>query len=209
MKKNYQPQIGDKIIVLDSDEPAIVGEKGLVTDIKFIYDTKLYSIDWEDESLVNQKLSVIDGVDIVMVLNTPTIKENFPARSPEDFYINNAVLIKSFGLLNQYVKFFEQLRKSGVVNMLTNGIPNLIWMGKDQIDDAFPKSQTRDNEEFQVLLDMADEMRMKMINGTVKYVERNIIPKNPDADELELVNRYIKKISDHLYRYFLGLYGRY
>ena len=209
MKKNYQPQIGDKIIVLDSDEPAIVGEKGLVTDIKFIYDTKLYSIDWEDESLVNQKLSVIDGVDIVMVLNTPTIKESFPARSPEDFHIKNASLIRSFGPLNQYINFFKQLQKSGIVNMLTGGISNLIWMGKDQIDDVFPKMQTRDNEEFQKLLDMADEMRMKMINGTVKFVNRNIIPENPEADELELVNNYIKKISDHLYRNFLGIYGHY
>jgi hypothetical protein len=65
---------------------------------------------------------------------------------------------------------------------------------------------TRDNEKFQELLDMADELRMKMISGTTKYVEAQILPDNPDADMLALVNKYIKKNSKLMYEYFINVH---
>jgi hypothetical protein len=210
MNINAKPTIGAKIIVIDSDENTLEGSEGVITDIVNVFDETILQIRWDEKSLNDMNIALIVGIDTIFIYpnkNSEKLDESWVYTDDgERFFGDIALLMRYYGAMRDYYVFFETLRKSGVVNMLTRGLEDLIWMGRDQLDDVFPRGMTRDNEKFQELLDMADELRMKMISGTTKYVEAQILPDNPDADMLALVNKYIKKNSKLMYEYFINVH---
>jgi hypothetical protein len=58
-----------------------------------------------------------------------------------------------------------------------------------------------DNENFQEVLDNADESRDKIISGVIKYMES----KQKDVDDMDLVNTFARIFSQKLLELFINL----
>jgi hypothetical protein len=58
-----------------------------------------------------------------------------------------------------------------------------------------------DDENFQEVLDNADESKNKIIDGVIKYMESN----QKDVDDMDLVNMYAKTFSKKLLQLYINL----
>lgn len=64
--------------------------------------------------------------------------------------------------------FLAKIRKSGIVNMF--GSSPLLYSGKEHIDRYYGENR-EDDEDFQIVLDEADEARDKIIQGVISYMQ--------------------------------------
>lgn len=178
---NLNPELskGDRIICIsmEDDYDAIpTGIPGTVTNVSVVFGDKQYNVDWDNGS----KLALIDGVDKWMKeedrLNRRrkteesvfvTTKKNFLS---ENFYQQNLELFRNFNvrLLHRY---FEELRKSSVTNMM--GAAPYLYMGRERIkhEHHYNEMDGEQEDAFQVVLDMSDDIRDEMIRGAMKTLE--------------------------------------
>jgi DNA polymerase I-like protein with 3'-5' exonuclease and polymerase domains len=75
-----------------------------------------------------------------------------------------------------------------------------LYSGKDWIDRHYGENQ-EDNEDFQEVLEMANESKDKMIQGVLKYMESNGI-----EIELSEVNHLIKKFSSSILNLYISFF---
>ena len=73
-----------------------------------------------------------------------------------------------------------------------------LYSGKQWIDRYHGENQ-EDNEPFQEVLEMADEVKNKMIQGLLKYMES----KNIDMDDMGKVNRLIEKFASKIVNLYI------
>ena len=73
-----------------------------------------------------------------------------------------------------------------------------LYSGKEWIDRYYGEDQ-EDNEDFQEVLEMADEAKNKMIQGVLKYMESNDI-----EIELDKVNRLISQFSSKILNLYIS-----
>ena len=73
----------------------------------------------------------------------------------------------------------------------------LLYSGSEHIDRYYGEGR-EDDENFQAVLEDADESKNKIIQGVIKFMEKN----NKDLDNLDQVNRYAQNFAQKI----LGLY---
>lgn len=200
---NLNPELskGDRIICIsmEDDYDAIpTGIPGTVTNVSVVFGDKQYNVDWDNGS----KLALIDGVDKWMKeedrLNRRrkteesvfvTTKKNFLS---ENFYQQNLELFRNFNvrLLHRY---FEELRKSSVTNMM--GAAPYLYMGRERIkhEHHYNEMDGEQEDAFQVVLDMSDDIRDEMIRGAMKTLENAGKEVTPQSVE-RLMKAYSNKM---------------
>jgi hypothetical protein len=190
MKFKPELEVGDKIILLHMEgEFMSPGTKGTVTSVErdpFVKQGMIYGVKWENGRTLNL-LSVADA----WTLDKTEIKEQFDSGK---YLHQNADLIKFFDVKKLF-NFLSLLRKSGVVNMLA-AAPYL-YLGRERIAHEFYYNRPANEDEFEEMLDKADEAQYEMINGVTKYLKS----KNEEIN-IDNINRQLKNFSNKMIVYY-------
>lgn len=194
MSKRINPElkVGDRIVLIHTSDDSIpFGTKGVVKGIKKFSTWEQYDIKWDngsslflldddkwmyEEDFKSRKSSVKESMDDIG-RHSKTIK-----------YFKMAILRK----------FLEKLRESGVTNMYAAG--PYLWMGKERILNQHRYQDT--NEEFDELLEMADEAQSLMINGCIKKLQDN-----GKEVSSESVNRCLQRSSSDVLNFWMDHYA--
>lgn len=200
---NLNPELskGDRIICIsmeDEYDAIPTGIPGTVTNVSVVFGDKQYNVDWDNGS----KLALIDGVDKWMKeedrLNRRrrteesvfvTTKKNFLS---ENFYQQNLELFRNFNVRILH-RYFEELRKSSVTNMM--GAAPYLYMGRERIKHKhhYDEMDGEQEDAFQIVLDMSDDIRDEMIRGAMKILEKSGKEVTPQSVE-RLVKAYSNKM---------------
>jgi hypothetical protein len=114
-----------------------------------------------------------------------------------DFYAENSEIFKLFDwkFLKKYLKVIQ---KTGIVNMLESS--PLLYCGSEHLDRYYGEDK-EDDENFKEALEMSDEAKQKMIQGTINWMEKN----NKEIT-VENANKYIRKLSVTLLTIYANFY---
>jgi hypothetical protein len=117
-----------------------------------------------------------------------------------DFTRKNKNLVQDFEMAKMH-KFYESLRKSGVVNMFAS--TPYFWLGKDRIAHQHYYDDMSDEraESFEEVLDAADEIKDILIRGAMKTLERE----NKDIN-LDRVQRIMQKKANQIVTFIQRVY---
>lgn len=197
-KSNLNPelQIGDRIVLyhMDSESSVSPGDEGTVTNIAQdpfeSSDAKIISVKWDNGST----LALLSVCDVWKKIESEI---NEDAQKQADFVIQNEEIFDSFDwrFLRQFLKMVQS---SGIVNMF--GAAPLLYAGREHIDRYYGEGR-EDEQEFQEVLDNADEAKNKMIDGTVKFMKKNNIPINVDS-----ANSKIRRLSQKILEIYMIFY---
>lgn len=176
-KSKYNPELeeGDRVICIQMNDefPITTGMKGTVMGVSEFEGDKIYYVNWDNGS----KLSLVEGADkwmkesqsrksrVSSTNETVIKKKNFLT---ENFYQENRELFKHFNhaLLHRYLK---ALRSSSITNMF--GARPYLYMGRERIEHEHYYDNILNEEEYEKVLEMADEVRDEMIRGAMKYLQ--------------------------------------
>jgi hypothetical protein len=172
---NPELNIGDRVVIMDmSDESGITpGMGGTVNRMVKVFGTIQYEVKWDNGS----NLQILSDVDKWMKEEDWERLKNRRKKVDEsmdpDFARKNKNLVQDFEMAKMH-KFYEALRKSSVVNMITGGATSYFWMGKDRIAHQHFYDEMNDDraEAFEKVLDSADEIKNILISGALKTLER-------------------------------------
>ena len=187
---NPELNVGDRVVIMDmSGESGIKpGMGGDVRRITKVFGVTQYEIKWDDGS----SLQILSDVDKWMKEEDWERLKNRRKKVDEsidpDFARKNKNLVKDFEMAKMH-KFYEALRKSSVVNMITGGATSYFWMGKDRIAHQHFYDEMSDDraESFEKVLDSADEIKNILISGALKTLER---------DEKEVTLDSVKRMAE-------------
>lgn len=195
MKKrqmNPEIEVGDRIQLYHMEGEKIPpGTDGVVLSIVSDPDddeNKIIMVKWDDGS----KLGILSKYDKFKLSISESITES---NSPQyEYFKNNEEIFELFDwrFLKKYLKVIQ---KTGVINMF--GASPLLYCGSEHLDRYYGEGN-EDDESFQEALELADEAKQKMIEGTVKWLES----KNKEVT-VDNANRYISKLAVKI----LELYG--
>jgi hypothetical protein len=187
--KNPELNIGDRIIIYHMEDKHGVdsGTQGTVSDINidpFDKDNKIIWVNWDDGT----RLALLSKYDVWKFAKKKSIDE-----SAEQWFETNGDLLKYFKY-NKIRKFLIKVRESGIINMFAAS--PLLYSGKDHIDRYYGENPP-DEEAFQEVLDMAEEIKHTMIRGTMEYLQDN-------GKELsvENINHHIGKMADKMWEFY-------
>jgi len=190
MKGQLNPElkVGDRIMCFHMEGETGVPPGTLGTVIRISRDP----FESENDSLITVKWD--NGSTLALITSTDAwklapqeIKEQATGSPEYDFFRKNPEVFENFDY-KFLKKFLQKLRDSGVINMF-QAAP-FLYSGKEWID-RYHGEHEEDNEEFQEVLEMADEAKNKMIQGLLKYMES----KNMDVDDMSIVNNLIDRFA--------------
>lgn len=199
LKKELNPKIvnGDRIMCLhmDGETSVPMGTTGTVTKVgkdPFEDDGEIIVVDWDNGST----LSLISTTDSWVKVSQETLEEQ-TGSSEYDYYSENPEIFDNFDwrFLREFLK---KLRKASPVNMLQ--AQPFLYSGREWIDRYYGEGR-EDNDDFQEVLDMADEAKDKMIQGVLKYMESEGI-----EIELNKVNRLIGKFASKILQLYISFF---
>lgn len=188
--------VGDRVelYLMDGETSMRPGMEGVVTEIVRDInskdpDAKLIGVKWDNGS----SLKLCSDVDLWKLAK----KKLDESKEIMDFYKKNEDLFKLFDwkFLREYL---IKIQKSGIVNML--GCAPLLYCGSEHLDRYYGENK-EDDEDFQEVLDMADESKQKMIDGTVKWMEKYDI-----EITVENANKYIGRLSKKIVELYVTFY---
>lgn len=192
---NPEVKKGDRIVCIDmKDEfgvtPLTRGTVKRVGPDVFSKDNVIIYVSWDN----GRDLSLLSEVD-KWVLESDF--ERIQKKKIKESFEKEKNLMKAVGLAKYYkmavlFKFLETLRKSGIINMF--GASDYLWMGNDRINSIHKyDSNTEENEQYDELLDIADEVQSIMVRGAIKHLED--MKKNPDPGN---INRQMQKDASQI-----------
>jgi hypothetical protein len=198
MKGQLNPplKVGDNIMCFHMEHETTVppGTKGVVTKVQrdpFEQndDDVIISVDWENGS----KLSLVSVTDAWKKISEERIEEQTGSRE-YDFFQKNPDIFENFNykFLNDYL---NKVRKASPVNMFQSG--PFLYSGKQWIDRYYGEN-LEDNEDFQDVLDSAEEAKDKMVHGTIKWMESQGM-----EIELDKVNRTIGRLATKIVQLYM------
>jgi len=191
---NLLPNVGDKVECLYMDKesdvlPGTIGEVVRVQEDPFVDDAVMIYVNWESGS----SLPLLSDADKWRVLKKENLEEQANEHPEHEFFANNTEIFEFFDYRFLF-NYLKKIQESGITNMF--GSSPLLYAGEEHIDRYFGEGQ-EDNEAFQEVLEMAEESKRKMIQGTMKYLE------SKDMDlEMDKFNSQIKRMA----RQVLGMY---
>jgi hypothetical protein len=192
-KNNYNPKVkpGDKIILLSMvGEPMPIGLKGTVLRISNFIGSEIIQVDWEN----GRNLSLLADEDIWMIDEPKKISEN--SNSRDKWWSQNIDIFQfNTSKINQYL---IKIAESGIVNMF--GASPYLYLGKERIEHEFKYNDLKDDDKFEEVLDMADEIQSIMVGGVMKILEK-------EGKELSLdnINNYLRKYSQKLLMHYINV----
>jgi len=201
-KKELNPKLvkGDRIMCLHMDgetsvPPMTTGTVRSVVRDPFEDDSEIINVNWDNDST----LGLISITDSWVKIAQETLEEakTTTLSSEYNFLNDNPEIFENFDwrFLNEYLK---KLRKASPVNMLQS--QPFLYSGRDWIDRYYGEDQ-EDNEDFQEVLEMADEAKDKMIQGVLKYMESEGI-----EIDLDKVNRLISKFASKILNLYISFF---
>ena len=198
VKRELNPKVsvGDKVMCLNMDGESSVPPMttGIVRNVvrdPFEVDGELITVNWDNGSTL-ALVSITDSW--VKVPNEQKIEEQ--TGSPEfNYFSENPEIFENFDW--RFLReFLTKLRDASPVNMLQS--QPFLYSGREWIDRYYGEDQ-EDNEDFQEVLEMADEAKNKMIQGVLKYMESKDI-----EIELDKVNRLIGQFSSKILNLYIS-----
>jgi hypothetical protein len=187
--KNPELNIGDRIVLYHMEDKNGVdsGMQGVVTDITidpFDNENKIIGVNWDDGS----KLNILSKYDVWKFAKKKSIDE-----SAEEWFETNGDLLKYFKY-NKIRKFLIKVRESGIINMFAAS--PLLYSGKDHINRYYGENPPNE-EAFQEVLDMAEEVKHMMIRGTMEYLQDN-----GKELSIENINSYIRRLGAKMWEFY-------
>jgi hypothetical protein len=203
LEYNVELEVGDRVICINMDDPyspVSTGIPGTVKRKSVVFGETQYNVDWDNGS----KLALISGVDKWARMpkkrtdeSTVVItKKNF---LNENFYKEHKDYFKYFDhrLFHQFMK---KLRESGVTNMF--GSPRYLYMGKERIEHEHKYDNIPNEESYNDMLEMSDDVRNELISGSMTYLEDNDKEVNPRS-----VSRTVEKFAGDAFKVFTRIAG--
>ena len=117
--------------------------------------------------------------------------------SEYNFFADNPEIFENFDwrFLKEYLK---KVQKASPVNMFQAG--PFLYSGKKWID-RYHGENREDNEDFQDVLNNAEEAKNKMVHGTIKWMESQGM-----EIELDTVNRAIGRLATKIVQLYMTFY---
>lgn len=198
---NPKLKIGDRVVLLHMDGESIpVGTKGTVGGESKVFGDVQYSVKWDNGST----LALISSCDAWQleskmrkkVEEVKIIKKKSITESNESLFQNHEIF-KFFNMrfLHNYLKM---VRDSGIVNMF--GAAPYLYIGREKIEHEF-KYKDFDSDEFEKVLENADQAQHEMINGVIKILESQ----NKEVS-IENVNRALKRYAPKVLTVYMSLH---
>lgn len=195
---NPELEVDDRVVLLSmSGEDLIAGIKGTVTKKSFVIDQIQYNVNWDNGS----KLALLADEDKYMLLkdleDRKSKKKGNITEMDAKLIHDNREIFENFNM-NLLWKYYKALQKSGITNML--GAAQYLYLGKERIAHEFHYKET--NEDFDEVLEMADEVKNNLISGVLKIMDK----KDADYDLSRIssmVNRYSSKIVSLIIKIYL------
>ena len=198
VKRELNPKVsvGDKVMCLNMDGESSVPPMttGIVRNVvrdPFEVDGELITVNWDNGSTL-ALVSITDSW--IKVPNEQKIEEQTGSRE-YDYFSKNPEIFENFDW-RFLRKFLTKLRDASPVNMLQS--QPFLYSGREWIDRYYGENR-EDDEDFQEVLEMADEAKNKMIQGVLKYMESKDI-----EIELDKVNRLIGQFSSKILNLYIS-----
>ena len=198
---NPELKIGDRIVCYAMEDEVSVppGTKGTVTKVQrdpFEEDENIISVKWDNGST----LSLLSGIDKWKLVKQKIQEQPTREDDPHAHFMGtNRELRRAFDL-NYFLEYFKLLQKSGITNMF--GSSPFVYMDSEHLDRYYGEKRG-DNEDFQNLLEIQDEVRDKFLSGLVKFAEL----KNIDLDDDSRINSLARKLGISLLQYYMLFYN--
>ena len=192
---NPEVKKGDRIICyhMESELSVPPGTKGTVLRVSRdpfeSNDEKIVEVKWDNGS----KLSLLSSQDI-WKLDKKNIKEAVQTPPEYDYFKQNPEIFVNYDwrFLRNYLYL---VRNAGPVNMFESS--PFLFSGKEWIERYYGEDN-EDNEDFQKMLEKADDAKNKMIQGTLKYMES----KGKEI-EIEEVNRILRRMAQKMVQLYV------
>ena len=201
-KKELNPKLvkGDRIMCLhmDGETSVPMGTTGTVVNIgidPFEQDNELIQVRWDNGS----SLALVSATDTWVKIAQETLEEakTTTLSSEYNFLNDNPEIFDSFDW--RFLReFLNKLREAGPVNMFES--QPFLYSGREWIDRYYGEDQ-EDNEDFQEVLEMADEAKNKMIQGVLKYMKSKEI-----EIEIDKVNRLMGKFATKILEFYIAFF---
>jgi hypothetical protein len=202
LKKELNPKLikGDRIMCLHMDgetsvPPMTTGTVRSVVRDPFEPDSEIINVNWDNGST----LGLLSVTDSWVKIAQETLEEakTTTLSSEYNFLNDNPEIFENFDwrFLREFLK---KLRDASPVNMLQS--QPFLYSGREWIDRYYGEDQ-EDNEDFQEVLEMADEAKDKMIQGVLKYMESEGI-----EIDLDKVNRLISKFASKILNLYISFF---
>jgi hypothetical protein len=199
LKKELNPKLvkGDRIMCLhmDGESSVPMGTTGTVRSVvkdPFEDNSEIINVNWDNGST----LALLSVTDSWVKIAQKTIEEQ-AGTSEYEYFSNNPEIFNNFDW-RFLRKFLNKLREAGPVNMLQS--QPFLYSGREWIDRYYGEDQ-EDNEDFQEVLEMADEAKDKMIQGVLKYMESEGI-----EIDLGKINRLINKFASKILELYISFF---
>jgi len=147
--------------------------------------------------------------------NNDQISEKYYVTNKKKFLSENNGPARQFVNLSKFYnigtisKFFEVLRKSGVINMYQS--PQYLYLGSNRIEHEHKYSDIGEDRQqyFDEMVGMADEVFSVMIRGAEKQLKDTDIhdEENDFSDYSRRIERIIKKDSVELFKLWTNIKG--
>jgi hypothetical protein len=154
-------------------------------------DELIIEVNWDNGST----LSLVSSTDAWKKPRTKVQESKGTGLPAYDYFSKNPEVFENFDW-RFFREFLEKLRESSVVNMFQSR--PFLYSGREWIDRYYGENQ-EDNEAFQEVLEMAEESKIKLVQGLMKYVES----KNLDIDDMGKVNRLAEKFAGKIVNLFM------
>jgi len=195
IKRELNPTLksGDRIMCLhmDGETSVPMGTTGTVRDVvrdPFEDNGQIINVKWDNDSA----LSLVTVTDQWIKEPIDKLQEQ---NNSYEFFQGNPDIFENFDyrFLRNYL---YKVREAGSVNMYES--TPFLYSGREWIDRYYGENQ-EDNEAFQEVLEIADEAKNKMIQGTLKYMES----KDMNID-LDSVNKIIGRLARKILQFYIS-----
>ncbi len=198
-RRELNPRLtaGDRVMCLHMDgetsvPPMTLGTVRSVVRDPFEDDAEIINVAWDN----GNSLGLLSVTDRWVKVPQEQIEESSSPQNQYDFLSKNPDVFENFDW-RFFRQYLTKLRDSGVINMF-QAAP-FLYSGKEWIDRYHGEDQ-EDNEDFQEVLEMAEESKDKIVQGVIKYLES----KNMDFDDMSRFNRYAQQFSQKLLQLYMN-----
>ena len=197
-RRELNPKLtsGDRVMCLHMDgetdvPPGTLGTVRSVTEDPFEDGGYIINMSWDNGSTLGL-VSITDSW-------VKDAKEQIDENSNQfECFGKNPELFENFDY-RFFREYLKKVKKSGAINMFQSGA--FLFSGRDWIDRYYGENR-EDNEEFQEVLDMADESKDKMIQGVIKFMSS----KNNDFDDMSRINTLIQRFAQKIVQMYMNFY---
>lgn len=203
MKREINPKLerGDRVMILHMDGETGVppGTMGTVEKIsrdpfEMNNEGEIIQVKWDNGS----SLSIVSATDAWKKIPKENIEEQRVVDDKFEFFKKNHEIFDHFDW-RWFRDYLKLIQKSGIVNMFAAA--PLLYSGKEHIERYHGEGK-EDDEDFQEVLENADEAKDKIIQGILSYIEG----KNYDLDDMDKINSLARNFSKSLLGAYIHFY---